>query len=61
MSKALRMLFIIMSAVTFLGIWLTGFNTVHWVLYLPAIMLAFAGITGFCPGLMISKKILNEK
>lgn len=55
--SALRVLFLVVAAVITLGIWLTGFNVVHWVLYLPAAFLAFAGITGICPGLMILKKL----
>ncbi len=55
--SAIRVLLIILAAVTMLGIWLTGFDKAHWVLYLPVIMLGFAGITGFCPGIMILKKL----
>ena len=32
--SAIRMLFLVMAAVILLGIWLTGFGVVHWVLYL---------------------------
>ena len=55
--SAIRMLFIVMSLVIFAGIWLSGFQAVHWLLYIPAIALAFAGITGICPGFMIFKKL----
>lgn len=55
--SAIRMLFIIMAAVILLGIWLTGFNTVHWLLYFPPAALLFAAITGICPGYMILKKL----
>lgn len=54
---AIRVLLIMVAAVTLLGIWLTGFHNVHWVLYLPVIMLGFAGISGFCPGIWLLKKI----
>jgi ABC-type polysaccharide/polyol phosphate export permease len=54
---AIRMLFIVMSILIFVGIWLSGYNTVHWILYLPAVFLAFAGITGICPGYIIFKKL----
>jgi hypothetical protein len=46
--SAMRMAFLAVAAVIMLGIWLTGFNTVHWVLYLPVAALTFAGITGIC-------------
>ncbi len=55
--SAIRMLFLMVAALTMLGIWLTGFAVVHWVLYLPVAALAFAGITGICPGYMIFKKL----
>jgi uncharacterized membrane protein len=60
-SKALRMTFLITGLVIWLGIWLTGFGVAHWVLYLPAVFLVFAGITGICPGLIINRKILGEQ
>ncbi len=59
-SKALRMTFLVMAAVVWLGLWLTGVNVVHWVLFLPAVFLALAGISGICPGLIISKMLLRE-
>ncbi len=54
---ALKMLFLFMAAFISLGIWLTGTNNVHWLLYLPPGALIFAGVTGICPGLMIFKKV----
>jgi len=55
--SALRVLFLFMSAMILLGIWLTGFNVVHWLLYVPVVFLAFAGITGICPGYIIFTKL----
>jgi hypothetical protein len=55
--SAIRMLFLFMAVFIAVGIWLTGFNTVHWLLYIPVVALAFAGITGICPGYMIFKKL----
>jgi len=51
------MLFLMIAGLILLGIWLTGFNVVHWVLYLPVAALVFAGITGICPGYLIFKKL----
>lgn len=59
-SKALRVTFIIIGLFIFLGMTLTGLDVVHWVLYLPAIFLVFAGITGICPSLIINKMIFKE-
>ena len=33
--NAMRMTVLSIAAIMVLGIWLTGFNKVHWVLYLP--------------------------
>jgi hypothetical protein len=55
--SAIRMLFLMIAGLILLGIWLTGFNVVHWVLYIPAAALIFAGITGICPGYMIFQKL----
>lgn len=54
---AMRMQFLATSAVILAGIALTGFGNVHWLLYLPVAMFAFAGVTGICPGLMVWKKL----
>ncbi len=59
-SKALRMQFIIIGILLWVGIWLTGFNTVHWFLYLPATLLPLAGIIGICPGLIFQKMLFKE-
>ena len=42
--SAIRMLFLMVAALILIGIWLTGFNVVHWFLYIPVAALAFAGI-----------------
>ena len=55
--SAIRMLFLMMAVVILVGIWLTGFNVVHWFLYIPVAALAFAGITGICPGYLIFQKM----
>jgi hypothetical protein len=54
---AIRAQFISIAIVVFIGILLTGFDKVHWFLYLPVVMLLFAGLTGICPGLLIWKKL----
>ena len=59
-SKALRFLFLFMGTVIWAGIYLTGFNQIHWLLYLPAVFLIFAGVTGICPGLIFSKLLFKE-
>lgn len=51
------MLFLTMAIIIGIGIWLTGYKTVHWVLYIPVAALAFAAITGICPGLKLYQKL----
>ena len=57
MSSAQRVHFVSIALLIFIGIWLTGFNRVHWFLYVPVIGLTFAGIAGICPGLMFWRKV----
>lgn len=53
---AQRMLFLSIAAFILVGMWLTGFDRIHWFLCLPPAFLAFAGITGICPGLIFWRK-----
>ncbi|MBT9569266.1 MAG: DUF2892 domain-containing protein [Thiobacillus sp.] len=60
-SPAARVFFLIVSANIWLGIWLTGFGVAHWWLYIPGGFLLFAAITGFCPGMIITRTLFSEK
>lgn len=55
--SAQRMLFLVIATVILSGISLTGFNQVHWLLYLPVAGMLFAAASGFCPGIALLKKI----
>ena len=55
--SAQRMLFLTMAVLILIGIWLTGFDRVHWFLYVPVAALVFAGVTGICPGMLFWKKL----
>jgi hypothetical protein len=55
--SAQRMLFLTVAVLYGVGIFLSGWQQVHWFLYLPTVMLVFAGITGICPGLMLYQKM----
>ena len=55
--SAQRMLFFTVAALLGAGIWLSGWEDVHWLLYLPTVMLVFAGVTGVCPGLVLYQKM----
>lgn len=58
-SNSVRLFFIDVAMFNLVAIWLSGFNNVHWFSYVLPTFLIFAAITGFCPGLIISKKILG--
>jgi len=45
------MTYLIIASTTSLGIFLSGLENVHWLLFVPPGMLFFAAATGFCPGL----------
>jgi hypothetical protein len=60
-SNAMRFFFFVIGSVVLLGIWLTGFKTVHWLLYVPVLFFYFAALTGICPGLIISRNLFPEK
>ena len=55
--SAQRMLFLTVAIIILLGIWLTGFDKAHWLLYLPVVALTFAGVTGICPGMLFWRKL----
>lgn len=55
--KAQQVLFLLIATMIFLGIYLTGFGVAHWLLYVVAGVLTFAGVTGICPGIMLLKKL----
>jgi hypothetical protein len=59
-GKSQRLFFLVSGGIIWSGIALTGFSTVHWLLYVPATFFAFAVITGICPGLIISRLLMKE-
>lgn len=61
LTPAMRSFFAFSATVIWLGIWLTGFKTVHWLLYMPAVLFTFAVLTGICPGMIFFKTIFREK
>lgn len=61
LNKPMRFFFLVSGTMIWTGIYLTGFKTVHWVLYLPAVFFIFAAATGICPGIILSNKLLGRK
>ncbi len=59
-SPSVRLFLLVVGSVIWGGIALTGFHVVHWLLYVPAVFLVFAAVTGFCPGMMITRWLMRE-
>ncbi len=59
-SASTRFFLLVAGVIVWTGIWLTGFGTAHWLLYVPATMFVFAAATGICPGLLISKILFKD-
>jgi hypothetical protein len=57
----IRFFLFFLSAVLWTGIWHTGFSVASWILYLPAVFLLFAALTGICPGIMFSNLLFKNK
>ncbi len=59
-GTSMRFLFLTIAALIWAGIWLSGYNSVHWILYLPAVFLTIAAVTGICPGLHIFNRVFGK-
>jgi len=57
-SNTVRVFLFNVAAIIMVSIWLSGFNNVHWFSYVLPSFLLLAAVTGLCPGLFISKKVL---
>lgn len=57
-SRVQRVFFFNMAILSLVGLWLTGFDNVHWFAYVVPGGLLFAAATGFCLGFVVSKKML---
>ena len=61
LDKAMRFFLFASGILIWAGIWLTGLDAAHWVLYIPAIFFTIAVITGICPGMIVSNLLFGEK
>ena len=59
-GAAMRAFFLFTALLLWAGIWLTGIDVVHWLVYIPAVFLVIAAVTGICPGMVFLKKIFKE-
>ena len=57
-SNTVRVFLFNVAVIIMAAIWLSGFNNVHWFSYVLPSFLVIAAATGFCPGLLVSKKVL---
>lgn len=57
----MKIFFLFVGVLLWLGIWQTGFETAHWLLYLPATFFLFSAVTGVCPGMLLFKELFKNK
>lgn len=55
----LRRFLFVSSIAQGLGIYLSGYDQVHWFLYIPPIMFLGAALNGYCSMLIIIEKIFG--
>ena len=53
-TRTQRLFFFNLASFSLLGIWLSGFDQVHWFSYVIPAALYFAAATGFCLGRLVS-------
>jgi len=61
MQISMKVFFLFVGLLLWTGIWLTGFDKAHWILYLPATFFLFSAITGICPGMIFFNELFREK
>ena len=59
-STEMRLWFIGPMLMLWIGLYLTDFSVVHWLIYIPAVMSVFAVLTGFCPGMFLVRVVLER-
>lgn len=61
MEPAMRAFFLFAGLVLWAGLWLSGFENIHWLLYLPATFFLFSSLTGICPGMILFQELFKDK
>ena len=59
MTREQRLLFLNISIISSIGIWLSGYDQVHWLAYVVPGALIFAALSGYCVGLDIAKVVVT--
>jgi len=60
-SKSLCIWFVFVGAILWTGIYLTGFSSTSWVLYVPAAGFILGAVTGLCPSLTVISKVFFKQ
>lgn len=58
-SMEMRLWFIGPILMLWSGIYLSGFATVHWLIYVPAVFALFASLSGLCPGMFLIRSVMT--
>ena len=56
----MRLFFLFTGAVMSLGVWLTGVEVVHWLLFVPPVFFLIAAVTGICPGIIFWNRVAGK-
>ena len=59
-GSAMRIFLFNSSLFIMVGIWLTGFDKVHWFIYIIPALFTLSAILGICPGINLWKIVVNE-
>lgn len=54
-----RLTYMNIALLSMIGIWLTGFDQVHWFIFIAPGAMLLAALIGYCVGFDISKRILK--
>lgn len=60
-SLSMRVWYVAFAVLIFIGIYLTGFANVHWLLYVPVAGFVFAAASGICPSQLLVSNLLGKK
>jgi len=59
-GNAMRMFLLNSTVFILIGIWLTGFEQVHWFIYVIPVIYTLSASFGVCPGINIWRMILKD-
>lgn len=60
-TVTMRLWFALMAILLWIGIYLTGFGQVNWLIYLPTVGFTAAALVGYCPSQMALLKLSGKK